>query len=534
MPESVDDFAALYELLANLDGDTGARDLLDALAESERACLRSEINSAGDQHLYDMEALGLANSPHFFSAFCMEPGRGADIVVALVEASVGGLPDETESCIRAEVTESYKYSSGRFSYGPPYQDCLNREQLVELSVSELAWGFGEVSEADGECMRQAVAASFGAAERLGSGNPQHSLGIAITFQLAATFGCLSVEQIAALDGVEDAADIALIECMRYLFTEQFPRLYNDVGAKMFGDDIDLSQKELDVVESLWDSFDECETDPPVYPTPDAPGPTLRPGILTELRSISIDENTSVGSVIALLHADGSACLRDKLGGRLYSETAYERFLAMPAVKLTGIPISLWDCFGEEVWANVTAQVIVASAEIQDAGVETCLLKEFAEFGDTGQGHYNLPAWRLEKPYFRCLTEENYQKLAIAQLAASVGELSAESESCAREIAADGFNIARRIDRNIRHLSAVFDTTAYHLCLSDAQFDEFYQIVASQDGVNLRTYHRDCMRTVYDESVAKLRAEDDESAWAKGESPALDEFWDARIGCKVQP
>lgn len=195
---------------------------------------------------------------------------------------------------------------------------------------------------------------------------------------------------------------------------------------------------------------------------------------------------------------------------------------------------MWNCFGEEVRADVTAQVILASAEIRNAGVETCLLEEFAELGDTHQAHYNLPAWRLDKPYFRCLNEEDYQQLAIAQLTASVGQLSAESETCAREIAADGFNIARRIDRYIGSLSAVFDTTAYHLCLSDAQFDEFYQIVASRDGINLRTYHRDCMRTVYDESVAKLRAEDDESAWEKGDSPAASAFWDDIRGCKAQP
>ena len=202
-------------------------------------------------------------------------------MIAVVEASAGELSDETGECIRAEVTESNEDSSVHPSpyddYVPSYQGCLNREQLIEISVSGIAWGFVKVSGDDKDCMRQAVAASFGAAESLGFGNPQYYTDMALAFRLAAIFGCLRAEQIAQFRGEPDTdVDMALIECLRYLFTEQFPRLYNEVGARMFSIPPYIGPEEWDALETFGNGFDECETDPPAYPTPGAPAPTLRP------------------------------------------------------------------------------------------------------------------------------------------------------------------------------------------------------------------------------------------------------------------
>lgn len=280
-PESVDDFSDLYELLSSLDENTAASDILDVLAKSETACLRDEINGRGYQHLYDVGALSLANSLPFLLGSCIEPGRRTDIVIAVVEVSAGDLSDETGECIRAEVAGSNEDSpvhpSPYDNYVPSYQDCLDREQLIEISVSEIAWGFVKVSGDDKDCMRQAVAASFGAAESLGFDNPQYYIDMALAFRLAAIFGCLRTEQIAQFRGEPDTdADITFIECLRYLFTEQFPRLYNEAGANMFSIPPDISPEEWDALETFGNRFDECETDPPVYPTPGAPAPTLRP------------------------------------------------------------------------------------------------------------------------------------------------------------------------------------------------------------------------------------------------------------------
>lgn len=333
-PESPSDFAVLHELLATIGSDTRLSDIFDALVESESACLREEIGGEVYGAIGGRPALVLVSSPlDLISAFCVEPQRKGDIIVAVMATAVSGLSGETEACIRNEIIENYgDDSSGSFLYGPSYLNCLNQTQIIELTVYELAWEAGNVGSETRDCMRQAMAAGFGAADRLSSGNPQDSLVITIAFQEVAIYGCLSTEQIAPFFGVE-ATDIPVIECLRYMYAERFPRLYNNVGAKMFGSGLDLSPKEQESLESFWDSRQECETDPPAYPTPKAPGPTLRPGVLAELRSTSIDENTSVGSVIALLPKDGAACLRDQLGSRLYSETAYERFLAAPAVSL---------------------------------------------------------------------------------------------------------------------------------------------------------------------------------------------------------
>ena len=116
---------------------------------------------------------------------CLEPGRKGDIIVAVIAEALVGLPSETESCIRYEITEDHgKGLYSPFLDGPSFLNCLNQAQTLELSVSELARQFGGVSGDERDCIRQVKATGFSVAERLISGDPQYSM--TITFEFTAT------------------------------------------------------------------------------------------------------------------------------------------------------------------------------------------------------------------------------------------------------------------------------------------------------------------------------------------------------------
>ena len=537
-PESPADFAALYETLADLDGSARVGDILEALAESEALCLQKELGGEDYTAVSGQPALDVATMALIASAPCIGPERASDIMVAVMAEAIGELPDETEGCIRDEVTDSHGTDSGSSLYGPSFMKCLDTEQFAELSASEIAVWAGGVGGDTRECLREVLSAGFGAAEGLGSGNPQHSMGITFTFHNAAIYGCLSDEQIAVFTGEDAAPSAPAIECLRYLYTQEFPRLYNDIGPRMFGDGLDLSPEQQDAIDAFLDSRAECATNSVAYPTPEGPGPTLRPRVQIGLPLV-IDEDTTVKEIIVSFGQDGVACIRDELFGPAFSlqeaEKAYERFLAMPSVLLTRIPITLELCFSEKFAAEVNVAVIIASFGIEDADVEVCLLREFAELDSLSQGSLGFPIWPSGEPYFRCLTEESYQNLVIAQLAAYFGELPTHSESCIREIAGDGFNIARRTSNSEFHsdLSYLFEIAAHAVCLTEEQFNATYPPPPG-DAVKLPPGYLDCIGSSYDTAVARLAVESDESAWADGESPALNALRDDIRGCKTHP
>ena len=534
-PESPSDFAALYDALAKLDSSAQVGDVLSALAESESFCLRKEMGDAEYAAVSGQSALAYATMAHIVSAPCIGPERGGDIMVAVMAEAIRELPTETEACIRDEVTDSYDAGSGGYLYGLFFLNCLNAEQFAALSASGIAVSAGSVSGDTRECLNEVLSAGLGAADRLGSGNPQDSMAITFIFQDAAIYGCLSNEQITVMAGGDAALSSSTMECFRYLYTQELPRLYNGIGSKMFGSKLDLSTEEAEAVDAFTGRRIECAEDPPAaYPTPEAPAPTLRPGVHSELRSV-IGANASVEEIIAVFGADKTACIREELTKLSYQEADYERFLAMPMVALIDIPISLHDCFGERGMSIITVQAIIASAGIRNPDTETCLLKELAGLGSMQQGHLNFPRWLWDELYFGCMTEESYQNLVITHQSAYVGELPAHSEGCIREIAGDGFNIARHISNKQLHrdLSRLFEVAAHELCLDEEQFNAIYPPLPG-DEVELPPNYLDCVRSIYDETVQKLQLEGDDSAWANGESPALDAFWDSIEGCAAQP
>ena len=268
-------------------------DLLDALAESEVSCLRSRVDDAIYDAMTQEPALAFATISQFLTTSCIETDRETDIAVALFAEAVGGLPAETEWCIGDEITENY--GDGPFkplSLQPLYMNCLNEEQFFELSVSELAGKAGGVDDDARDCLRQVLCASFGAASELQSGNPQDGIGITIAFREAAIYGCLGNDQVAIVAGPDVTISDSSTECLRNLYTREFPKLYNDIGPRIFGSSLDLTPQELAPVESFRDSRAECHVSPAVTdPTPDAPAPTLRPGVHTEPPS-TIESNSS--------------------------------------------------------------------------------------------------------------------------------------------------------------------------------------------------------------------------------------------------
>ena len=531
--EPVDDFGALYQLLPTLDDGTQIGEILDALAASEIACLRGEGKWLDDENVIKRPALDLAVRPNLSAGPCIDPGREADIKVALIARAAGGLSAEAESCIRDEVIE------GRSDdlitvllFQPLYMNCLNEEQFLEISVSELAGQAGGVDDDTRKCLRQVISGSFGAAERLRSGNPQDSMAIALTFREAAIYGCLSDEQAASITGADVAASVPSTDCLRHLYTQQFPRLYSDIGPGMFGSRLDLSPGELEAIEVFRDRVIECRDDPATaYPTPDAPAPTLRPALAAGLRSI-LDADSTVEDVIASLGNDGAACLRAELfPGWDWDEAGYKRFLSLPAVALTGIPLTLEDCFGSRA-ADILTSIVVKPAGGVSVDVQTCFRREFAGTGDNSElVPPSKPRWRLTPAYYRCLTDENYQNLAIAQLTAYVGELSGNSENCAREIASQGYNIAKETDEEDFQ---PFDLLAHILCLSDDHFVKLYP--PPQPGLEDRwpPVDRDCVRTLYDQAVTRLQIEISDPDWDESESAALDGLYADNESCLLKP
>ena len=277
-PESDEDFTALYRLLDSLEGDTRVGDLMDALAESEVACLEDEVDEEILDAMTREPALAFATIPYFLTASCIETDREADITVAIIAGAVGGLAAETERRIRDEISENYGDDPFRsLSLQPRFMSCLDEGQALEISVSEISGQAGGVEENARDCLRRAVSASFLAASELQSGNPQDSLAITIAFREAAIYGCLSDEQVAIILGTDVTTSASSIGFLRNLYTHEFPMLYNSTGPKIFGSSVDLNLEERAAVESFHDSRAECRNDPAgTYPTPDTPAPTPTP------------------------------------------------------------------------------------------------------------------------------------------------------------------------------------------------------------------------------------------------------------------
>ena len=416
--------------------------------------------------------------------------------------------------------------------------------MIELRVSGLAGRAGGVDGDARHCLWQVVSASFGAAEGLRSGKTQDIMGISVAFRDAAIYGCLSNEQVAFVTGTDVAVFASSTECFRHLYTQEFPKLYNDLGPKIFGSSLDLSTEEHEIIDAFLQRRAECRTSPAaVYPTPSVPAPMLLPRVRTATPSAvsstelwsTIDTNAAVRDFLSILGENDADCLRTEFQHHWRNqESGYEDFLSLPVVVLTSLPLTLDDCLGNRA-GRVMENIIAAPAGGLSIETQTCFGREFSETENNYEDQPpRLPAWRLTPGYFRCLTTKNYQNLAIAQLAAYVGELSADSENCARGIAAEGYHIAGRIDKDVRAISPLFDISAHVLCLSEGEFAELYPEPPA--GIELRwpPNDRECTRAFYDKALNRLRIEINDIDWHTDESGAYKDFWSDVRNCVVQP
>ena len=252
-------------------------------------------------------------------------------------------------------------------------------------------------------------------------------------------------------------------------------------------------------------------------------------LFAEIASMDIiigeDEGT-IGKIIGL--HQGPVCLemlfREVVDGR--NSMTFEEFQDLPALALINIPISLADtpCSGEEEMSNITAAVVARYAGAAGSEVAACLRREFEE-SPTSERHPRLPELRLESAYFRCLTEDEYQNLVIAQVTAFAGELPEESASCAKDIAADGYNMAKNLGKDFREISPFFSRVS--------AFPDLFNFAAYALCFDPEQEERDCIRGLYDETLTRLRTEIKEVDWNIPESDALNDFWDDIEGCPSQ-
>ena len=471
-----------------------------ALVQSEASCLRSKVDKAAYDYMTHAPALAFATKPYFLITSCIETDREADIVVALIAEALGGFDAETEWCVRDEILENYGADPrSSLSLMPAHLGCLNEEQMLELSVYELSGKAGGVNSNAYSCLRKVMSGSNDAAERLQSGNPQDSMAISIAFQEAAIFGCLTNEQVASILEASTAESGPRTECLRHLYTQDFPRLYNEFGPVIFGSALDLAPEERAAVESFLGLKAQCADNPPgIYPTPDAPAPTLRLGTQSEPQPTP-DDDTTLKDYVATKGPDRASCLREHIPRMLPDHDTY---MARPQIVIVNHHGALARCLGQDGMVNAIASVLAEYvASIND--VRDCLHREFNQLSGYTEYHvFEYPHWLYHPPYLRCLTQEDYQAIAVAQLEAVAGKVDEDSRNCVGRTAAEAFNIARVVD--IGYGMEYFGIAAMTLCLSDERLIEV--------DPGTRFYHewpwpprdRECVRREYNEMVVKLR------------------------------
>ena len=510
-PEPDGDFDALYQLLASLEDNTRVGDILEVLAESEVACLQDEMNQTSYEYMARHPVLTFVTLPQFLTTGCIGTGREAEITVAVLAEAVGGLSMEVEVCIREGIIENNGDGSRSFYQPPSYLNCLNEEELLRLSVAEIAGQAGSVDSDRKGCLYQVMSAAFGAAEGLQSGNPQDSMAITFTFREAAIYGCLSNEQVAASMGA--SASHSTIDCIRHIYTQEFPRLYNDMGPKMFGSRLDLSTLEKEGIEAFRDKRTECQDNPAVHPTPAAPGPTLLPRIYSSSPSYetpdwllsSMDANTSVGDLVTTSFKNSPSCLDIREMSRLSPEET-EVFLASPAIVLTSYSRALVSCLGQRRTATLLA-AIMSSTGIVNRDVQACLHQEFSQRDSSYFFHIRGikdSKWPYDLAFIRCLTEGDFQNLAVAHLEAVSGKLPANGENCAREIASEGYRVAKSLDMERVFPIFEFHEIAQALCLTQEQLGAVYDPPAHDARYVWPPRDRECLRRKYDEMVERQR------------------------------
>ena len=241
---------------------------------------------------------------------------------------------------------------------------------------------------------------------------------------------------------------------------------------------------------------------------------------------------TVGKLISFLRSElDLECVHEVYNTPAYRSISYDEFQALPPLTLINIPQSLSGCGSGPSAFEIIAALITRHSGATWPDSQKCIVMEF-EKSPTSETTIRLPEWRLESAYFKCLTEAEYQTLAVAQLEAFTGELPEERASCAGAIAADGYGIAKAIEADVRTLGGslpdydafpyLFYVVAFSLCLSSDQIARIFDVPASEI-IEWTPAEEHCVRTVYQNTVKQLWSEIERQGWTVVESESLAEY-----------
>ena len=261
--------------------------------------------------------------------------------------------------------------------------------------------------------------------------------------------------------------------------------------------------------------------------------------LQSLHVILGENLDTIGKLISFLRSEPALkCVHTTYTVDRGSKISYEEFQALPPLALINIPHSLDGCGNKPSAFAITAALIGHHSGASWHDTHECLVMEFEE-SPTLETTIRFPEWRLESAYFKCLTEGEYQDLAVAQMEAFAGELPDENANCAREIAADGYGIAKAIGTDVRRLDGflsdykafpyLFNRAAFSLCLNADQVARILYVPASEIR-ELTPDQEHCIRTLYQDTVKQLWSEIERPGWTVRESESLAEFTENIGGC----
>ncbi len=262
------------------------------------------------------------------------------------------------------------------------------------------------------------------------------------------------------------------------------------------------------------------------------------GLLSRPVILGRNQDT-VGELISFLRSElALKCVHEVYNTEDYRSISYDEFQALPALTLINIPHSLSGCGSGPSAFEIIAALITRHSGATWADTPKCIVMEF-EKSPTSERTIRLPEWRLESAYFKCLTEAEYQTLAVAQLEAFTGELPEERASCAGAIAADGYGIAKAIEADVRTLDgsppdydaipSLFYVVAFSLCLNADQIARIFDVPASEI-IEWTPAEEHCVRTIYQDTVKQLWSEIERQGWNVRESESLAEYPEKMAAC----
>ena len=239
-------------------------DILVAIIESSIGELSAETETCirdiviKNQTSDTVPRLSALFNSSFSSATCMNKEESLETEVAFFAREVGGLTEDERDCLR-QVAATGEGLYNAFEYHnliwPNHSafDCLSEEQLLEFQVAHFAEGKEGMTNDQLNCVRRLIAESASVGKRLDTDEARYAVGG--MSRMAATFVCLTNDQIKAVD--QDVPD-ASIECQRRLWAERLPDLYEVIVLERFSEDLrDLAPQEAKTVYAFEDNLYEC-------------------------------------------------------------------------------------------------------------------------------------------------------------------------------------------------------------------------------------------------------------------------------------